>query len=248
MSELAPRLGISLHLSEPEEVNLARLSCSPERGVTRAFTSLQVPEDDVDDQPARVKRLVAAGPHPCCGSLSPATATVHDRGDLMPLFRRSTQNEPTRHDPIEIMAPAPGRLLVMDDVPDPVFARKTMGGGFAVDPTSGGIASPVAGHLILVAETLHAFAVRTGEGLEVLVHVGIDTVALGGDGFTARLATGDRVAAGDIVIDVDLDTVRPRVPSMVTPVIITSGEGFVLGPLNLEAAYGSPVLSVTGGQ
>lgn len=147
--------------------------------------------------------------------------------------------------PIELVAPAPGRLMAMDQVPDPVFAQKMMGDGFAVDPSTGSFASPATGELVLVARTLHAFAVRTAEGLEVLVHVGIDTVGLDGDGFTALRAAGDQVTAGDVVIEVDLGVVKGRVPSMVTPVVVTNRDGFVLGRPDLAAAYGSPVLSVT---
>lgn len=133
----------------------------------------------------------------------------------------------------------------MSEVPDPVFAQLVLGDGFAVDPVEGVFVSPVAGELTLLAETLHAFGVRSEEGLEVLVHIGLDTVKLAGDGFTARRRAGDRVGAGDPVIEVDLTAVAGRVPSMITPVVITNRSGFTLGRLRPDAEYGAPVLTVS---
>ncbi|MDO5735452.1 MAG: PTS glucose transporter subunit IIA [Propionibacteriaceae bacterium] len=145
---------------------------------------------------------------------------------------------------IKVFAPVAGRVRKMEDVPDPVFAKKMMGDGFAVEPLNGNFAAPVAGELVLLAETLHAFAVRTDEGLEVLVHIGIDTVKLKGNGFSSSKSAGDKVAVGDVVITVDLDVVGPQVPSMMTPVIITNGDDFTVTEPDLDAD-GVPVLVAT---
>lgn len=156
----------------------------------------------------------------------------------MALFGRKKKTK------INVMAPVAGRLRRMEDVPDPVFAKKMMGDGFAVEPTEGDFVAPVAGELILLAETLHAYAIRSVEGLEVLVHIGIDTVKLKGQGFSSTMSTGMKVSVGDVIITVDLDTVAAQVPSMMTPVILTNGGDFTFSPANLDAA-GGPVLVVT---
>ena len=86
--------------------------------------------------------------------------------------------------PSAVFAPVEGEIIELSSVPDPVFSGGMMGQGFAVQPTSGEFGSPVEGEIIMVARTLHAFGVRTDEGAEVLVHIGIDTVQLKGEGFT----------------------------------------------------------------
>lgn len=144
----------------------------------------------------------------------------------------------------EVFAPVAGRLRKIEEVPDPVFAKKVLGDGFAVEPLDGKFVAPVAGEIILLAETLHAFAIRSDEGLEVLVHIGIDTVKLKGQGFTSTMSAGSKVAVGDLIITVDLDVVAPQVPSMMTPVILTNGGDFQVSEADLDAA-GGPVLSAT---
>ncbi|MFQ4147438.1 PTS glucose transporter subunit IIA [Arthrobacter sp. LAPM80] len=144
----------------------------------------------------------------------------------------------------QIFAPAAGAVLALADVPDPVFASGAVGEGFAVDPTEGNFASPVDGELILVAKTLHAFGVRTDAGAEILVHIGMDTVKLKGEGFTAHHAKGDRVQQGDVIISCDLAAMAPLVPSMITPVLVTNGKEFAIASTELGAASGSPVITV----
>ncbi len=144
-----------------------------------------------------------------------------------------------------VYAPVRGRLLSLDDVPDPVFAGRSVGNGFAVEPSEGAFCAPIDGELILLAKTLHAFAVRSDAGAEILVHIGIDTVMLKGEGFAALRRQGDRVAAGDPIIACDLAAVAERVPSLATPVLLTNGATFVLSPPDLTASTGVPVVTVT---
>lgn len=143
-----------------------------------------------------------------------------------------------------VYAPVQGRVVTLDEVPDPVFARRSMGDGFAVEPSEGTFRAPVNGELILVAKTLHAFAIRTDAGAEVLVHIGIDTVKLKGAGFTAQRAQGDRVKVGDPVITCDLADMAGKVPSMTTPVIVTNGKAFTISVTDLTASEGAPVAAV----
>ena len=144
----------------------------------------------------------------------------------------------------QIFAPAPGSVMALADVPDPVFASGVVGEGFAVDPSEGNFVSPVDGELILVAKTLHAFAVRTDAGAEILVHIGMDTVKLKGEGFTAHRAKGEQVKQGDVIISCELAEMAQLVPSMVTPVLLTNGKDFTIAETEIGAANGAPVITV----
>lgn len=143
-----------------------------------------------------------------------------------------------------VFAPTAGSLMALADVPDPVFASGVVGEGFAVVPSEGNFRSPVDGEIIMLAKTLHAFGVRTEAGAEVLVHIGMDTVKLKGEGFTAHRAQGDRVKQGEVVISCDLEQVAAQVPSMVTPVLLTNGKEFTIAETELGAGAGQAVLTV----
>ena len=143
-------------------------------------------------------------------------------------------------------APAPGTVLPLADVPDPVFASGAVGPGFAVDITSGTIGAPVAGTVVLVADTLHAVGIRAANGAEVLVHVGIDSMKLRGEGFTALCAAGDDVEAGQPILEVDLDVLRGRVPSTITPVVVSNAAAFDLEGPALDAPDARGILVVRG--
>ena len=141
----------------------------------------------------------------------------------MSLFHKRHKDET-----LKVAVPVSGTILDITDVPDPVFAGQHMGPGFAVDPTSGEFTSPIDGELTLVAPTLHAVGLKADNGAEDLVHIGIDTVELKGEGVTAHVKEGDAVTAGTPLLTVDLDAVTPRVPSMVSPVVITNGSAFTV--------------------
>lgn len=145
----------------------------------------------------------------------------------------------------QLVAPVRGRLLPMDQVPDPVFSGGLLGPGFAVDPADGMITAPAAGTIVTVPQTRHAVGLRTMTGAELLIHVGVDTVALKGEGFTAHVTEGDVVETGAVLLEVDLETVRPRVPSLLTPVIITNAPDLAVGEADLSAEFGEPVLTIT---
>jgi glucose-specific phosphotransferase system IIA component len=121
-----------------------------------------------------------------------------------------------------ILSPADGEVVALDAVSDPVFRDRVLGDGAAVIPKSGMILSPVAGVVSNVAETLHAFGITTPDGLEILVHIGINTVELKGAGFRCRVKEGDSVEAGDPLCDVDLSLIEREGYHTCTPVIITN--------------------------
>ena len=145
---------------------------------------------------------------------------------------------------IDILAPVEGKVIRLSEVEDEAFSAGTMGDGFAVEPTSGDFRSPVAGTITALFPTGHAFGVTTPEGLEVLVHIGLGTVDLRGEGFDLRCAEGDVVEVGDVIVAVDLDAVRGRVRSLATPVVVLNGSAFPIverrthdgPPLTVEAA------------
>ena len=118
------------------------------------------------------------------------------------------------------LAPLEGRLLPIEKVPDSVFAQKIMGDGFAIDPTNGEVTSPVNGTITsFMADTRHAVGITAEDGLEVLIHIGIDTVNLGGEGFIGLVGQDDKVTAGQPLLIVDLEFIRNKVPSLVSPVV-----------------------------
>lgn len=123
----------------------------------------------------------------------------------------------------DFLAPMEGRLVDLADVPDPVFAGRIMGDGFAVDPSDGLVVSPVSGRITsLMADTRHAVGITASDGMEVLIHIGIDTVNLAGLGFTALVAQDDTVSAGQPLLRADLDLIRPLVPALLSPVVFTN--------------------------
>src|SRR5471032_1771110 len=101
---------------------------------------------------------------------------------------------------LEILAPFDGWCAPLDEVPDPVFAQRMLGDGLAIDPTSGILLAPCAGEIMTLPASAHAVSIRAAPGIDVLIHVGIDTVQLQGRGFEARVGPGATVAAGDELI------------------------------------------------
>ncbi len=127
---------------------------------------------------------------------------------------------------VNFVMPVTGEIIDIKDLPDPVFAEKMMGDGFGIKPESNEIVSPVDGEVVSVFPTNHAVGLKTKEGIEVLIHVGIDTVNLKGEGFSSNVNAGDKVNAGDVLLTVDFDSIKSKVPSIITPVIFTAIEGY----------------------
>lgn len=121
-----------------------------------------------------------------------------------------------------VLSPMDGNLVPLAGIPDPLFASGVMGVGVGVEPTSGTVYAPVSGTLIVTMDSGHAYGIRTDEGVEVLVHVGIDTVNLNGAGFSPKVGKGDRVAVGDVLVEVDLDAIAAAGYSTTTVLIITN--------------------------
>ncbi|KMM39040.1 PTS sugar transporter subunit IIA [Guptibacillus hwajinpoensis] len=121
-----------------------------------------------------------------------------------------------------IYSPLNGKVVELETVPDPTFSQKMMGDGIAIEPTDGKVVSPVNGKIIQFFHTKHAVGIESESGLEILIHVGLETVGMGGEGFEGHVKEGDKVKVGDPLITVDLDLVKEKASSTITPVIITN--------------------------
>jgi phosphocarrier protein FPr/phosphocarrier protein len=129
---------------------------------------------------------------------------------------------------ITILSPLAGWATPLAEVPDPVFADRMLGDGVAIDPVEGRLVAPGDGVVVSIHPAGHAVTVQLDTGPVLLLHIGLDTVGLGGVGFTPHVADGQRVAAGELLIAFDLDRLARTAKSLITPVVVTNGEAFAL--------------------
>lgn len=123
---------------------------------------------------------------------------------------------------IQILAPLSGNAVNLASVPDPVFSEKMMGDGIAIEPSEGIVVSPVDGEIMQIFPTKHAVGIRAKNGAEILIHIGLETVSLKGEGFETYVHQGDSVKAGDKLVSFDMATISEKAKSTVTPIIITN--------------------------
>ncbi|WP_396266120.1 PTS glucose transporter subunit IIA [Halobacillus salinarum] len=123
---------------------------------------------------------------------------------------------------LSFVSPIKGKVIPITEVPDQVFSGKMMGDGFAIVPEDGKIISPVNGKVLNVFPTKHAIGLEAENGMEILVHIGIDTVSLKGEGFTSLISEGDEVKQGQALMEVDLDYIEKHAASTVTPIVFTN--------------------------
>ncbi|MDC7691673.1 phosphoenolpyruvate--protein phosphotransferase [Vogesella indigofera] len=143
---------------------------------------------------------------------------------------------------ITLAAPLSGLVLPLSAVPDPVFAGGMMGAGLAIEPLSSTLLAPCAGEVIQLSATGHALTLRAANGAEVLLHIGIDTVKLGGAGFTPLVATGAQVVCGQPLIEFDIDAIARRAPSLLTVVVVSNSDAMTLS----DSASGPVQAGATG--
>ncbi len=119
-----------------------------------------------------------------------------------------------------VLAPITGTLIDLADVPDPVFSEKVVGDGIAINPSDNKVLAPFEGTITKLFHTNHAVIVQSDTGVEIMIHIGLDTVQLNGEGFTPRVKQGDRVKAGDVILELDLDILKEKAKSIFTPVLL----------------------------
>ena len=146
----------------------------------------------------------------------------------------------------EIGAPVAGRAIASSEVPDPTFAEEMLGKGVAIEPSEGKVYAPCDGTVAMVFETKHAISFESAKGVEILVHVGIDTVMLKGEHYKACVADGDTVKKGDLVLEFDMDGIREAGYKLVTPVVICNTDDYknVKGITGMEVKPGDTVIQV----
>lgn len=149
---------------------------------------------------------------------------------------------------IVLVSPAKGKAIPLSEVNDPTFAEGILGKGAAVIPEEGKIYSPVDGEIGMVFETKHAVSIVSNDGVEVLVHVGLDTVMLKGQFYEAHVAAGDKVKAGDLMLTVDLAKVKEAGYDVVTPVIICNTDAYkevAETAAGTDVAVGAEIIKIT---
>lgn len=138
---------------------------------------------------------------------------------LFDFFRRKNNQ------PLAIYAPVDGKLISLDKVEDEAFAQKMVGDGFAFEPKDGKFVSPINGDLVATYPTKHAYGIKNANGVELLLHVGLDTVKLKGEGFTPLAKPGQALKVGDALVDVDLEKIKDLVPSTKVPLVFLEQRG-----------------------
>lgn len=140
----------------------------------------------------------------------------------------------------QLKAVANGRSIPLTEVPDDAFSSEILGKGFAIEPTDGTVYSPINGRLISISDTRHAYTVFSDDGLDLLIHIGIDSVTLKGDGFVSLRQAGDRISAGDALAKVSLELLKAHEIPTVIPVVVTNPERLC----DVDFTFGE----VTGGE
>ncbi|RKD34182.1 PTS sugar transporter subunit IIA [Thermohalobacter berrensis] len=125
---------------------------------------------------------------------------------------------------VELKAPITGKVVELSEVPDEVFSQKLAGDGVAIKPENNVVHAPVDGEITQIFPTKHAVGITSKQGVEILIHIGIDTVNMQGEGFTAFVEKGDKVKAGDKLIEFDTAKIEEKAKSTITPVIVTNGD------------------------
>ena len=165
-----------------------------------------------------MKKVLTKGPVASAGSatVAPAAAAAAPQATI------------TRESGVvaTLVAPVSGDVVALENVPDEAFASLAVGDGLAIKPTGKTVVAPIAGTVVKIFATNHAFCLETGNGVEIVVHMGLDTVALDGKGFTRLVEEGATVAAGQPVLEMDLDYLNAHARSMISPVVVSNSDDF----------------------
>ncbi|RPE03721.1 PTS N-acetyl glucosamine transporter subunit IIABC [Candidatus Pantoea deserta] len=166
-----------------------------------------------------MKRVLTKGPVASAGGATAATAPA---AAVKPQAIRNSETKVIA----TLVAPVSGEIVALESVPDEAFASGAVGDGLAIKPTGKTVVAPADGTVVKIFDTNHAFCLETRDGVEVVVHMGLDTVALGGKGFTRQVEEGATVTAGQPVLEMDLDFLNASARSMISPVVVSNSEDF----------------------
>jgi len=164
-----------------------------------------------------------------------------------------SQSEPVNNsveasaiDRLRIYSPIAGKVVSLDQVPDDVFASGTLGKGYAVEPLEGVVTAPFDGTIMQMFRTGHAVGLQSDNGIEILIHVGIDTVLMKGEGFNALVKKGDKVKRGDKLIEFNLELVREKAKSTISPIVITNSDsvGMISTEKNRSVKHGERLFDI----
>lgn len=153
----------------------------------------------------------------------------------------------TKTKEVSLYAPLTGKVIALGKVPDPVFSQKIAGDGIAIEPTGNQLVAPVNAKVTQLFRTHHAIGLTTEDGLEILLHIGIDTVSLDGRGFLPAVVEGDNVKTGDLLITFERDLLMQETASIVTPMLITNMdkvESIEVEPINQTIAGENLILTL----
>ncbi|MBD8068503.1 glucose-specific PTS transporter subunit IIBC [Bacillus sp. PS06] len=227
------RLRVSVNDSKNVDKNrLKQLGAS---GVLEVGNNIQAIFGPKSDTLKSQIKDIMDGKTPVPTVVSPNTEVKEQIEDVVP---EEMQNNVDEND--ELVAPIKGKILPITEVPDQVFAGKMMGDGFAILPEEGTVVSPADGTIVNLFPTKHAIGIETPTGREILIHFGIDTVNLKGEGFETLVSQGDKVTKGQPLLKVDLDFVEKNATSIITPIVFTnlkSGQEVIInkeGNVNLS--------------
>jgi PTS system beta-glucosides-specific IIC component len=205
---------------------------TPEQKAEAAAALAKAEQQASADAPAQE----ALSPQPVTTLTADAPGTLSGTSDSSPAAA-----------PVSVVrAPIAGHVITLDETGDPVFATKALGEGVGIVPDGSAVVAPVSGTLLSVAKTGHAFGIKTDDGVEVLVHIGIDTVKMKGEGFTVAVSKGSRVNVGDLLTTVDFDAIRAAGYSTTTVVTVTNTLRLhTVEPItDVNVGIGDPIIAV----
>ena len=137
-----------------------------------------------------------------------------------------------------LIAICTGKAIPLSEVPDEVFSGELLGKGVAVEPVEGKIFAPIDATVTSITDSRHAFTLMSEDGTDILVHIGVDTVSLSGEGFVSHVSAGERVRAGDLIAEADIDLIRSRGLSAICSVVVTEPEKIENTEYKLGACIG----------
>lgn len=151
-----------------------------------------------------------------------------------------------KDDGIVIAAPIKGKVVELSAVSDPTFGEGMLGKGVAILPAEGKVYAPADGEISLLFDTLHAVSMTTSEGVELLIHIGLETVGLKGEGFEAHIQTGDQVKKGDLLLSMDLEKIREAGCETISPIVVCNTDDYkdVQGIIKEQAQPGEQIIKV----